>query len=1375
MAPDWQNWKLSANQLLGRTETTCVSTEVIDKFMKLNHKPLELETPVPLYSVIQHHHEFYTFNGELAYYALNLLHLQCEKTFSLEDINPPFVRTGRSLSDISFVCKNITTLEAPGRKVKKNSPRNYSTGAISSAVNFKRTTMMKCTMTRSCYCGGPGDSPTADYLWGAPARPTPTLNPPLFQPPIPAATSFMHVIYGNPDPYTPLCPPEHATPVQMHAKQDEGEMRSQRKSADSDIVRHESHMRKSVAEYLTNTEVKPYAKYGVEGSRWPRRTILRRRVIDGKTARQFSAWFVEAMGELMRMTRSPLALPRFQTSGEQNSFNQAANLIFPPGAEWQENRRLRGCAVRQRRGGACHVEWRQEECLADKLEWDGRERENDGVVAVWGEGGGRCLAKNSAEGMVKDDEIGLRDERVGKENVRKDGVPEGCLQGDLVAVSKRTQKLAYNNKNLSGAAVVEQLACSPPTLANRVQCPVGSPDSRKWESCRTMPMVDGFSRKWESCRTMPLVDGFSRKWELCRTMRWSRVSRKWDVPDDACRRVFSQVGIVPDDAAGRRVSSLIFRFPALTFRHCSILTSIALIGSQDFAVLRTFARRFSSVSNRQHATEKSNQGFHANGRGNERKYTHPRELGMENRSGLDLPPICNDLARASAAYKTTLEEMVTSHSPCGGCLDLIAAESKYHKDCHLKLDSCIKMFPNENSVRGRPKDSTKMVAFQKLCFFLEESELEEYLESAYIPGGNTVINFKGTADSILYETWYRVLKRSDVDERQCVVEKTAEIIRNDILTTVQRNLRYEWIRPQTPTIFDDQYVRKTDKSAFATLFTYVLPEENMAVGTSTFVINGGYILHAATTWPRLANYYQSWSIYGKHITKNYSSAVVVFDGYSEKPGTNVVGEQTMATKVKNRPNRNVKILHPSTSKTSANLRDIAIIQNNIGDMQIAVLFVHDFTRRVPAYSTHCPIERPTLTLQCEWRALLPDDSSFATLRKDNLTGIRARRNKDSVNGRNWKERVIAHYIAQYYETVNTREGLAKLKLRLLVEIAYAAKKKTHCTPLVLTPLEEFLATPLPGLENATGASPGLSVEWIAGMKGRRETGDPREDPTTSGIVHHDSRSRKSGDGPARNRTRHALGWEASASSHSRRLRRVRCDDLRKEHTLDVTHIRNTIPEHSGMTKDGLFKALRFNIHTSDRPTYRNIQGVTAEIPINTRSTKRVLHGSSQTLALSGDGTLHTHDSVALIAPEPLKPQTRKTAPRPGLENANLGPCELPLEDLSRTIGRRGGIFFRDTPHPLQEQFLITACRQQASLPHVISFRGGGGKRGCRPEGGGCLGRSLCVSQMIKQEYPSNSFCRGNSRDIAGVVLLKEPNCSVGGTESTAEGTIIRAN
>ncbi|KAJ8876054.1 hypothetical protein PR048_023962 [Dryococelus australis] len=75
-----------------------------------------------------------------------------------------------------------------------------------------------------------------------------------------------------------------------------------------------------------------------------------------------------------------------------------------------------------------------------------------------------------------------------------------------------------------GAAVAERIACSPPTIASQVQSPAGSlPDFRMWESYRTMPLVGGFSR-------------------------------------------------------GSPVSQ------ALSFRRCSILTSITLIASQYLAV-----------------------------------------------------------------------------------------------------------------------------------------------------------------------------------------------------------------------------------------------------------------------------------------------------------------------------------------------------------------------------------------------------------------------------------------------------------------------------------------------------------------------------------------------------------------------------------------------------------------------------------------------------------------------------------------------------------------------------------------------------------------------------------------------------------------------
>ncbi|KAJ8870475.1 hypothetical protein PR048_029497 [Dryococelus australis] len=78
------------------------------------------------------------------------------------------------------------------------------------------------------------------------------------------------------------------------------------------------------------------------------------------------------------------------------------------------------------------------------------------------------------------------------------------------------------------ATVAERLARTPPTRANRVQSPTGSPDFRKWESCRTMPLVGGCSRG-------------------------------------------SPVSYAP------------------SFRYCSIFTSITLIGSQDLDSLASWA------------------------------------------------------------------------------------------------------------------------------------------------------------------------------------------------------------------------------------------------------------------------------------------------------------------------------------------------------------------------------------------------------------------------------------------------------------------------------------------------------------------------------------------------------------------------------------------------------------------------------------------------------------------------------------------------------------------------------------------------------------------------------------------------------------------
>ncbi|KAJ8881590.1 hypothetical protein PR048_018075 [Dryococelus australis] len=87
-------------------------------------------------------------------------------------------------------------------------------------------------------------------------------------------------------------------------------------------------------------------------------------------------------------------------------------------------------------------------------------------------------------------------------------------------------RFLFQSLTCLGPAVAERLACLPPTKENRVKSPVGSlPDFHMWDSCQTMLVVVGFSR-------------------------------------------------------GSPIS------PTLSFRRCSIPTSIPLIGSQDLAVKR---------------------------------------------------------------------------------------------------------------------------------------------------------------------------------------------------------------------------------------------------------------------------------------------------------------------------------------------------------------------------------------------------------------------------------------------------------------------------------------------------------------------------------------------------------------------------------------------------------------------------------------------------------------------------------------------------------------------------------------------------------------------------------------------------------------------
>ncbi|KAJ8881008.1 hypothetical protein PR048_017481 [Dryococelus australis] len=145
----------------------------------------------------------------------------------------------------------------------------------------------------------------------------------------------------------------------------------------------------------------------------------------------------------------------------------------------------------------------------------------------------KCLVFSSRHKLTRADVDGKRNiaGAVGDENVKSKFNPLAQLlncsrgvgsYGYFVNPSRGEidSKHLFLSPMVAGATVAERLARSPPTKTNRIQSPAGSPDFRKWES-------------------MPLVGGFS---------------------------------------GGSPVS------PVPSFRSCSILTSIPLIGSQDLAV-----------------------------------------------------------------------------------------------------------------------------------------------------------------------------------------------------------------------------------------------------------------------------------------------------------------------------------------------------------------------------------------------------------------------------------------------------------------------------------------------------------------------------------------------------------------------------------------------------------------------------------------------------------------------------------------------------------------------------------------------------------------------------------------------------------------------
>ncbi|KAJ8883910.1 hypothetical protein PR048_015765 [Dryococelus australis] len=91
-----------------------------------------------------------------------------------------------------------------------------------------------------------------------------------------------------------------------------------------------------------------------------------------------------------------------------------------------------------------------------------------------------------------------------------------CLPPLLLPLPSHKRRESGNAKQI----FKQMLSPPPPTKANRIQSPAGSPDFRKWESCRTMPLVGRFSQGSPS--TLASV---SIAWRMERFRRPSRSPR----------------------------------------------------------------------------------------------------------------------------------------------------------------------------------------------------------------------------------------------------------------------------------------------------------------------------------------------------------------------------------------------------------------------------------------------------------------------------------------------------------------------------------------------------------------------------------------------------------------------------------------------------------------------------------------------------------------------------------------------------------------------------------------------------------------------------------------------------------------------------------
>ncbi|KAJ8883930.1 hypothetical protein PR048_015785 [Dryococelus australis] len=95
------------------------------------------------------------------------------------------------------------------------------------------------------------------------------------------------------------------------------------------------------------------------------------------------------------------------------------------------------------------------------------------------------------------------------------------------SITNMAAERQWHQRTLAGAAVAEQLDCSPSTKMNRVLSAAGTlPVFRMWESCRTMQLVGGFSRGSPVSHTLaiPGVGGTPDKYLVCPELALSLVA-----------------------------------------------------------------------------------------------------------------------------------------------------------------------------------------------------------------------------------------------------------------------------------------------------------------------------------------------------------------------------------------------------------------------------------------------------------------------------------------------------------------------------------------------------------------------------------------------------------------------------------------------------------------------------------------------------------------------------------------------------------------------------------------------------------------------------------------------------------------------------------